>query len=215
MGALNYAREGAAHPSWVRRAAHRGVDLHMERVALPGARLRAPRATSRPPCSSPLLEAMGIHELSQMSTSRAEDRALPQYTVLGVLLALTRTGSPWWPRVLVGVATPSADETMRLFMPGRGGRVTDDHARLRGGGGGMALAPQVFDARSVDVAGKDVRGAHAGSLHCRRTCRSFATMVSSVTAMRVRRARDAHRGGSALEAGGANRVVVGGMSVRR
>ena len=150
MGApQTHAHEKSARriPSWVRRAlVVAWIAFIWSRSLFPG-----PASSSQSnfvaALLQPLLEAMGIHEWSQMTFLVRKTAHFLEYTVLGVLLALTRDeGSPWWPRVLVGVATPSADETIQLFVPGRSGRVTDVMLDCAGVAVGMALATGIRSA---------------------------------------------------------------------
>lgn len=95
----------------------------------------------------PLFEALGIRDWSQMTFLVRKAAHFLEYTVLGALLALTREEeSAWWPRALVGVATPSADETIQLFVPGRSGQVTDVMLDCAGAACGMALATGIRSA---------------------------------------------------------------------
>ncbi|WP_288714484.1 VanZ family protein [uncultured Parolsenella sp.] len=99
----------------------------------------------------PAFAALGVHEFSACTFIVRKAAHFLEYLVLGVLLALTReegTG-PLWPRALLGVLVPSADETIQLFVPGRSGQIADIALDCCGVACGMALVAAIRGTRSA------------------------------------------------------------------
>ena len=96
----------------------------------------------------PVFEALGIREWRTMTFIVRKCAHFLEYLVLGVLLALTREEGrgAWWPRLLVGVATPSADEGIQRFVPGRSGQLSDVALDCAGVAVGMLLATGIRSA---------------------------------------------------------------------
>lgn len=93
----------------------------------------------------PLFIGVGITDVSLISFIVRKTAHFTEYTILGILLALTCPDVEdchhkiVWQAILWGVAVPSIDETVQLFVPERSGQVSDVLLDCAGVAFGMLL----------------------------------------------------------------------------
>lgn len=76
--------------------------------------------------AQPFFAGIGIVDVELMTFLVRKAGHFTEYTILGVLLGLSNEEKRLsWPQVIYGIAVPSIDETIQLFVPERSGQITD------------------------------------------------------------------------------------------
>lgn len=88
----------------------------------------------------PVFEALGVTSIDTMGFIVRKAAHFTEYTILGVLLAWANPDKHiMWCEVVCGIAVPSCDETIQLFVPGRSGQLSDVMLDCAGVAFGMFL----------------------------------------------------------------------------
>ena len=73
----------------------------------------------------PLIEVLGIDDLTLVHTVLRKMAHFSEYAVLGILAWRALGSERFAAAVAIGIATPCIDETIQLFVPGRVGACVD------------------------------------------------------------------------------------------
>lgn len=97
----------------------------------------------------PLFQGLGMSDIPAIDHVTRKVAHFLEYALLGVLSTIDVGRTRHWPLVaVIGVAVPSIDETIQLFVPGRSGQVSDVVLDMTGFSVGVGAVMAVRAVRS-------------------------------------------------------------------